>query len=280
MPVDQITEPQVKADEPAKDPADDEGRADDAGDAGTADAPKTDPVDPTLDAQPPEGMEKADWQALEKKQRDSFLRMSSDKSRRIQELEAERDRAAQELDRRQRVVEEVALRGSPGAATKPEPLPEFQDMNQLVGFVEDRAAKRVDQIVNQRIQTYEQKKTYEDRWVSGWNTVAENDTTGSTKDPEFQKMVRNELMNPASLYLKRYNGTNEAEIIQKAVDGFNGYVERRAEAIKQQTIADMKRKPGTSTEKPTRSISTGKDPKSQTKQDIIAEMNAAKIGDS
>lgn len=279
MPID-ITEPQDRADEPAKEPAEVEGRAGDdteveVKDAESPDAP-AEPADTTIDAQPPEGMDKTEWQALEKKQRDAFLRMSSDKSRRIQELEAERDRSAQELERRQRVVEEVALRGSPRQEPKPEPLPEFQDMSQLVGFVENRAAKRVDEIVNQRIQTYEQKKTYEDRWVSGWNTVAENDNTA----PLFRDLVRNELMNPQSPYLKRYNGTNEAEVIQKTVEGIRSIFQKHVDAEKQKVLADVKRKVTTTTEKPSRSIPIGKDPKAQTKQDIIAEMRAAKVGES
>jgi hypothetical protein len=278
MPVDQITEPEVVADEPAKEPAADEGRADDADveDAGTDDASKSDPVDPTLDATPPEGLDKTDWQALDKKQRDSFLRMSSDKSRRIQELEAERDRAAQELDRRQRVVEEVALRGSPRPEVKPEPLPEFQDMNQLVGFVEERAAKRVDQIVNQRLETYKRTKAYEDRWESGWNTVAEADSSAAY----YRKLAYNELRDPQSPYLKKYNGTNEAEVIRDTVEGIRNIFEKATKEREQKIIADTKRKISSTTEKPSRSFSPSKDPKTQTKQDLIAEMNAAKIGES
>ena len=218
-------------------------------------------------------MEKTEWQALEKKQRDAFLRMSDEKSRRIQELEAEKNRFAQEVDRRQKLIEEAAFKG-PKTEPLPEPIPEFQDMGQLVGYVEEKVTKRAEALFNQRMQTYEQKKVYEDRWVSAWNTVSENDKTAHL----FRDLVRNELMNRESPYLRGYNGTetgsSEVEIIQKTVDGIRNIYQKYTDAEKQKTIQDMRRKTSTGTEKPGKSISVGKNPKDMSKSEIIADLNA------
>lgn len=270
MPVD-TTEPlELKTDEPEKEPDEVEGRDVEEGKQSVV----SEDSDATVDVQPPEGMEKTEWQALEKKQRDAFLKMSSSKSSRIQELEAEKQRSTQELERRQRIIDEVALKSGNSTTPAPKPLPEFQDMGQLVNYVTETVRQESQREIDQRINAYEQKKAYEDRWVSGWNTVAEKDKTGLTKDPEFVEIVRNELMNSKSQHLKNYNGQNEAEVIQKTVEKFSNFLTKHSDAVKQQTIADMKRKTSTGTEKPGKSISVGKDPKELTKSEIIAEMNA------
>ena len=103
--------------------------------------------------------------------------------------------------------------------------------------------------------------------------MAENDKTGIMQKPLFAKSIRNELMDRGSGFLKLYNGQNEAEVIQKTVDAYRAFNEEYSESVRQQTIADMKRKAGAWTEKPTpRSVSVASDPKKQSKTDILAEL--------
>lgn len=280
MPVD-ITEPQeTKADEPATEPAADEGRADEtkevAGEAKeevAADASAESSKD-VFDAQPPKGLEK-EHKAL----RDAWLKKNSEAADRIRMIEEEKVRITQELDRKNRLMEELAVRNAaPVKTPEPEPMPEFQDLAQMTRYLEDRATKkaeaRAEAIVQGRLSQIEQKKAYEDRWANGWSSVAEKDKTMVTQDPEFQTLVRNELMNPHSPYLKHYNGKNEAEVIQRTVDGIRSIAEKYAAAAKQSVIADMKRKTTVATERPAKAVTIGKDPRAMSKAEIIAEMRA------
>ena len=286
MPVDIIEEPVV---EPKDEPVIDDNDADPAADDGRAAKPTDEPAAPSpdpkdevvFDVQAPKGLEK-ESEALRKQYRDAWLKKNSEKADQIRALEIERDRANQEATRRQAVIDQAAIgRAAPAATPAPEPIPEFQDMGQLTRYVEDRAALKAEAAVQTRVQQYEQRKAYEERWVSAWNTVAENDKTGIMQKPLFAKSIRNELMDRASSFLKFYNGQNEAEVIQKTVDAYRAFNEEYSESVRQQTIADMKRKTGAVTEKPApRSVSVASDPKKQTKAEILAELREAERASS
>lgn len=275
MPIDPTEEPVVDPkDEPVEDdadPKDDDGRAEDPKDKPQASADPKDDIE--FDVQPPKGLEK-ESEALKKQYRDVWLKKNSENADKIRMLEIERDRLAEETRQRQTVIDQAAIgRATPAATPDPEPMPEFQDMGQLSRYVEDRAAQKADAAVQARMTQYEQRKNYEERWVSGWNTVAENDKTGLLKKPMFVKTIRNELMDRGSGFLKFYNGQNEAEVIQKTVDAYRAFNEEYAESVRQETIADMKRKTGVGTEKPVpHTVSVAADPKKQTKAEILAEL--------
>ena len=276
MPIDPTEDPVVDPkDEPAAvepDPAEDAGQTEESKDKPAAASP--DPKDEVVfDVQAPKGLEK-ESEALRKQYRDAWLKKNSERADQLRALEIERDRLAEEARHRQSIIDQAAIgRATPAATPTPEPIPEFQDMGELTRYVEDRAARKAEAAVQSRVQQYEQRKAYEEKWVSAWNTVAENDKTGIMQKPLFAKSIRNELMDRGSGFLKLYNGQNEAEIIQKTVDAYRAFNEEYSESVRQQTIADMKRKAGAGTEKPApRSVSVASDPKKQSKTDILAEL--------
>lgn len=272
MPIDTPTEPvEPQVDEPQdiEEPAKgDDGRAMETN--GRTDA-SPDPEDFKIDVQPPKGLEE-EHKELQKQFRDAWLKKNSENAEKLKASEAARQHIAEELERRQKAFDELALKGNPVQVKQPEPepLPEFQDMGQLTRYVEERAALKAEAALQARMTQYEQRKAYEDRWVSGWNSVLEKDKTAHL----FTDLAKNELMNPKSQYLKIYNGQNETEVLQKTVDGIRNVYEKFTESVKQQTIADMKRKTTTVTEKPVRSMTVSKSPHEMTKAEILAEMKA------
>lgn len=273
MPID-TEEPAVDPkDEPIEDadPKEDGGRAEEPEDKPDASPDPKDDIQ--FDVQPPKGLEK-ESEALKKQYRDAWLKKNSENADRIRALEIDRDRHAQEATRRQSVIDQAAIGKAPPPA--PEPIPEFQDMGQLTRYVEDRASEKAQKAADQKINNFVQQKAYEERWVTAWNSVAETDKTAHL----FRDLARNELMNPKSPYLSFYTGNNEAEVLQKTINGIRGVYENYTNTVKQQVIADMKRKTTVVTEKPGKSISVSRDPKTQTKADIIAEMNATLGSDS
>ena len=272
MPIDPIEEPVVEPrDEPTEDgadPADSDGQIPEPKDEPVASPEPKDDIG--FDVQAPKGLEKQN-EELRKQYRDAWLKKNSERADQIRSLEIERDRLAEEARHRQSVIDQAAIGRAPAA--EPKPIPEFQDMGQLVNYVKQDVRQELEQEFTQRLQVRDQTKAYEDRWVSAWNTVSENDKTGFSKNPKVIKAIRNELMDRNSEHLKFYNGHNEAEIIQRAVDAERSFNEQYAESVRQQTIADMKRKTGAVTEKPApRSVSVASDPKKQTKAEILAEL--------
>lgn len=213
-----------------------------------------------IDLKPPKGLEK-EYAELNKHFRAAYLKNTSAKADELKQLAVEKDRIAQEVQQYKGMVED--LRQHPeklsayqqiwGQAAAPATaIPEFRDTAELVQFVKTQTLHEAQALMDQRWQQYQQTKAYEDKWVSAWSSVVENDPHAAP----YRRLVRNELMDRESPYLKLYTGQNEVEVIERAVRGMRELWRKEMDQVKQDTIKTMKGKVTATTERPTKSTKT------------------------
>lgn len=266
--MEETKEPLGVTDEPVTEPVESEGRSEEE----VAERPDESPdSDVKFDLKPPKGLEK-EYKQLETQFRQAFIKNTSQKAEELRSIAQEKERLGSELAQHKAMIDDIRQHPEKLDAYKQvwgvhpqQPMPEFKSMDELVNYVEKRAEDKVRSAMDSKFNQYVQTKQYEERWVSGWETVAEKDPKAAL----YATLVKNELMNRDSQYLKGYNGTNETEVIEKTLKGIRGIFQKEMDQVKQDTIQQMKGKKQMTTEKATKSstVSSG----SLDKDSILAE---------
>lgn len=202
-----------------------------------------DSVDFKVDLKAPKGLEK-EFKELETQFRSAYLKNTSEKAEKLKALEAEKERLTTEASAYKKMADDFKVRLNPPVENK-EVLPQFETVEQMVQFLDKKAESKVNALVEQKLQQFTQVKAYEDKWVNAWNTVAEKEPRAAL----YRELVKNELMNRESPYLKLYNGSNETEVLQKTLRGIRDIFQKEIDMTKQETIKKMKDKTSSVTEK-------------------------------
>lgn len=260
------TEQEVKEEILSAEPEGDDGRRSEDTPGRTEESPDSGDADIKFDFKPPKGLEKG-YKELEKQFRGSYLSKTEEIANKVKGLEAKLAETGAEAQKYRSMVEKYLENNTPKEEEK---MPEFKDLREYTDYIEKRAVEKAEKKVEQKFNSFLQKKTEEQKWASAWNTVAEKDKSANT----FAKLVVRELQAQDSEFAKLYNGQNAEDVLKRTLDYVRDFYDQHGKAIKEDTIRDMKRKTTASTERPSRSLSISKDPRLQSKQDIIAELHS------
>lgn len=222
--------------------------------------------------------------AVEKKIRDmelGFKRAYTQKTQSLSAKERERElelrTIKQQNDQFQAIVNDIRanpkkvdhyvalLTGNQPAA---EPPPQFQTVGELMNYVENKITTNA-ATVEQKARLAAEAKIAEFQRVSRWDLAL----TKMKEDPVFKDFEDEIVMKVKSgKYNDKFTGENEHDVLKMALDDYKAKLRKQTDAVKQETLADLKKKKAASTATPKKTITTEGGP--LTKEEIIARVNA------